>query len=68
VHCVWEFHRLYFLSNLIRVIKLRSVKYGGTNCTSGENRILVRKPEAKVSLWGAVVILESVKVGLKGSC
>jgi hypothetical protein len=51
---------------LFRVIKLRRVKYGGTNCTSGENRILVRKPEAKVSLWGTVVILESIKVGLKG--
>jgi len=41
------------------------VKCGGTNCTSGENRILARKPEATVSLWGTVVILESVKVGLK---
>jgi hypothetical protein len=57
VHCIWEFHSLYFLPNLIRVIKLRRVKCGGTNCTSGEKRILVRKPEAKVSLWGTVVIL-----------
>jgi hypothetical protein len=26
---------------------------------------LVRKPEAKVSLWGTVVILENIKVGFK---
>jgi len=56
------------LPNLIRVIKLRRVKCGGTNCTGGEKRILVRKPEAKVSLWGTVAILESIKVGLKGRC
>ena len=40
------------------------MKFGGTNCTSGENRILVRKPEANVSLLGTVVVLEGVKVGL----
>jgi len=59
---------LYFLPNLIRVIKLWREKYGGTNCTSGENRILVRKREMKVKLWGTVVILGSIKVGLKGRC
>ena len=59
-HCIWEFHSLYFLPNRIRVIKVRRVKYGGTNYTSGENRILISKPEAKVSLWGTVVILECI--------
>jgi hypothetical protein len=41
------------------------VECGGTNCTSGENRILIRKPEAKISLRETVVIFESVEVGLK---
>jgi hypothetical protein len=44
------------------------VKCDGTNCASGENRILVRKPEVKLSLWGTFVILESVKLVLKVRC